>query len=114
MPELPEVETIRKTLEKLVIGKKIKDITIHWPNIIKYPDDVEHFKQELIGETIHRMDRSGKFLLFYLDDYVLVSHLRMEGKYRVVPSESPVTKHTHVLFHFTDKTDLRYNDVRKF
>jgi len=43
-----------------------------------------------------------------------VSHLRMEGKYRVVSSESAVTKHTHVLFHFTDNTDLRYNDVRKF
>src|SRR5690625_7374076 len=81
MPELPEVETIRKTLEKLVLDKTIQDITIHWPNIIKYPDDVEHFKQLLIGEMIRKMDRRGKFLLFYFDHYVLVSHLRMEGKY---------------------------------
>ena len=114
MPELPEVETIRKTLEKLVLEKTIEDITIHWPKIIKQPDDTEHFKQLLIGETIRKMDRRGKFLLFYLDDHVLVSHLRMEGKYRVVDSKEPVTKHTHVIFHFTDGTDLRYNDVRKF
>src|SRR5690625_2219517 len=114
MPELPEVETIRKTLEKLVLDKTIQDITIHWPNIIKYPDDVEHFKQLLIGEMIRKMDRRGKFLLFYFDHYVLVSHLRMEGKYSVTDSNEPKTKHTHVIFHFTDGTDLRYNDVRKF
>lgn len=114
MPELPEVETIRKTLEKLVLKKKINDITIHWPNIIQEPDDVDHFKQLLIGETIQKMERRGKFLLFYLNDYVLVSHLRMEGKYRVVPAEEVLTKHTHVIFHFSDGTDMRYNDVRKF
>src|SRR5690625_5066006 len=102
MPELPEVETIRKTLMRFVIDKKIKDITIHWPKIIKQPDDVTHFKNLLIGETIRNMDRKGKFLLFYLDNYVLVSHLRMEGKYKVVPSDEQMTKHTHVIFHFTD------------
>ena len=53
-------------------------------------------------------------MLFYMDQYVLVSHLRMEGKYRVEPSEIPYDKHTHVIFHFTDGTDLRYGDVRKF
>jgi|SRR5690625_145530 len=114
MPELPEVETIRKTLMRFVIDKKIKDITIHWPKIIKQPDDVTHFKNLLIGETIRNMDRKGKFLLFYLDNYVLVSHLRMEGKYKVVPSDEQMTKHTHVIFHFTDGMELRYNDVRKF
>ncbi|HLS66338.1 MAG TPA: DNA-formamidopyrimidine glycosylase, partial [Pseudogracilibacillus sp.] len=47
-------------------------------------------------------------------DYILVSHLRMEGKYRVTPNDKPIDKHTHVLFHCTDGTDVRYNDVRKF
>ncbi|HLR71262.1 MAG TPA: DNA-formamidopyrimidine glycosylase [Pseudogracilibacillus sp.] len=114
MPELPEVETIRKTLENLVPGKKIQDVSVYWPKIIKHPDDVDHFKHLLIGEKIEKMDRRGKFLLFYFEHYVLVSHLRMEGKYRVTQSEDPITKHTHVIFHFTDGTDLRYNDVRKF
>lgn len=114
MPELPEVETIRKTLERFVLEKQIQDITIHWPKIIKHPDDIEHFKQLLIGQTFQSIERRGKFLLFYLDDLVLVSHLRMEGKYRVVDEKEPITKHTHVIFHFTDGLELRYDDVRKF
>lgn len=114
MPELPEVETIRKTLEKLVLEKEIEEISIHWPKIIQKPDDIEHFKQLLSGETIRSIARRGKFLMFYMDDYVLVSHLRMEGKYRVVNVDEPITKHTHVIFHFTDGTEMRYLDVRKF
>lgn len=114
MPELPEVETIRRTLEYLVLEKEIKDVIVHWPKIIQHPDDIEYFKQLLTGETIRSLRRRGKFLLFYLDHYVLVSHLRMEGKYRVVPESEPIDKHTHVSFQFTDGTELRYNDVRKF
>lgn len=114
MPELPEVETIRGTLERLVLHKTIDDITIHWPKIIKYPEDTDEFRLLLLGETIQKISRRGKFLLFYLTNYVLVSHLRMEGKYRVVQSSEEVDKHTHVIFHFTDGTDMRYNDVRKF
>lgn len=114
MPELPEVETIRKTLERFVLNKQIEDITVHWPKIIKQPDDIDHFKQLLIHQTFQSIERRGKFLLFYLDDVVLVSHLRMEGKYRVVEAAEPITKHTHVIFHFTDSLELRYDDVRKF
>ncbi len=114
MPELPEVETIRKTLQHLVLEKKIEDVTVHWPKMIQHPDDIEQFRQLLIGETIRDLGRRGKFLLFYLDQYVLVSHLRMEGKYRIVPASESVDKHTHVIFHFTDGTELHYNDVRKF
>ncbi|MFD1851091.1 DNA-formamidopyrimidine glycosylase [Oceanobacillus bengalensis] len=114
MPELPEVETIRKTLLPLVKGKTIKEVNVYWPKIIKEPDDVEHFKQILKGQSIRDIGRRGKFLLFYLDDYVLISHLRMEGKYRVVEGVESVPKHTHVIFSFTDEMELRYNDVRKF
>ncbi len=114
MPELPEVETIRKTLEHLVIDKTIKKTTIHWPNIIQHPDDTEQFKEVIKGQTIHRIDRRGKFLLFYLDHDVLVSHLRMEGKYGVFEKSEPVAKHTHVIFEMADGTQLRYQDVRKF
>lgn len=114
MPELPEVETIRNTLKRFVIGKTIDDITVNWANIIKYPDDTVEFKHLLIGQTFHDIGRRGKFMLFYLDNFVLVSHLRMEGKYSVHPIEEPMKKHTHVIFSFTDKTELRYNDVRKF
>lgn len=114
MPELPEVETVRRTLEQLVIGKTIKDVEIYWPKIIKAPEPVEQFSDALIGQTIHEIGRRGKFLIFQLDDYSLVSHLRMEGKYAVYPESEPCDKHTHVVFTFTDGYQLRYRDVRKF
>ena len=114
MPELPEVETVRKTLKKLVVNKTIKDITVYWPKIIKTPLEVEQFVDALIGETIVDVGRRGKFLIIYTGSFALVSHLRMEGKYGLYPKEEPFDKHTHVLFHFTDGTELRYRDVRKF
>ncbi|WP_026563350.1 DNA-formamidopyrimidine glycosylase [Bacillus sp. UNC41MFS5] len=114
MPELPEVETVRKTLKKLVVNKTIKDITVYWPKIIKNPLEVEQFVDALIGETIMDVGRRGKFLIIYTGNFALVSHLRMEGKYGLYPKDEPYDKHTHVLFHFTDGTELRYRDVRKF
>ncbi|WP_163538140.1 DNA-formamidopyrimidine glycosylase [Gracilibacillus sp. YIM 98692] len=114
MPELPEVETIRQTLKQLVIGKQIKDIEIKWPKIIKQPDDIGEFKQRIIKQTIQDIRRKGKFLLFDLDHDVIVSHLRMEGKYGVYHKNEPYIDHTHIIFHFTDDRQLRYRDVRKF
>ncbi|MFS0673043.1 DNA-formamidopyrimidine glycosylase [Ornithinibacillus sp. 179-J 7C1 HS] len=114
MPELPEVETIRNTLKRFVLNRTIDEVNVYWGKIIKKPDDVEHFKQLLIGQTIQDIKRKGKFLLFELDNYTLISHLRMEGKYSVHYKDEPVKKHTHVIFSFTTEEELRYNDVRKF
>ena len=114
MPELPEVETVRRTLEQLVLGKQIKEVSVFWPKIIKAPEPVKQFQDALKGQTIHQIGRRGKFLIFTLDDYAMVSHLRMEGKYGVHPNGEPYDKHTHVIFSFTDGTELRYRDVRKF
>lgn len=114
MPELPEVETIRKTLKALVKNKTIIETEVLWPKIIKLPDDVNQFIDALKGETIHDVHRRGKFLLFETDHYTLVSHLRMEGKYGLFSKEEPIAKHTHVIFKFTDQKELRYHDVRKF
>src|SRR5699024_4968329 len=96
------------------IDKTITDVSVFWPKIIKRPDDIEQFKQLLTNQTILDIHRNGKFLLFELDDTVIVSHLRMEGKYSVHPSGEPVKKHTHVIFKFSDGEELHYNDVRKF
>lgn len=114
MPELPEVETIRKTLKQFILNKTIDQIEVHWPNIVKQPDDVNEFKHILIGQSFQDITRKGKFLIFHLVDYVLVSHLRMEGKYSVHCQEDEITKHTHIIFKFTNGEELRYNDVRKF
>lgn len=114
MPELPEVETVRRTLEQLVLGKEIKEVFVFWPKIVKKPEPVEQFQDALRGQMIRSIGRRGKFLIFTLDDYSMVSHLRMEGKYMLYKKEEPYDKHTHVIFSFTDGTELRYRDVRKF
>ncbi len=114
LPELPEVETVRKTLEALVIGKQIENVSVYWPKMIKRPAEPEQFADALAGQTILSIGRRGKFLIFYTELYALISHLRMEGKYGLFPSSEPVDKHTHAIFRFTDGTELRYKDVRKF
>lgn len=114
MPELPEVETVRRTLVELVSGKTIERVTVTWPKIIKKPIEVEQFKDALVGQTIEEVGRRGKFLIIYTTDFALVSHLRMEGRYGLFTPEDEIDKHTHVIFFFTDGTQLRYRDVRKF
>ncbi|KGA97844.1 5-hydroxymethyluracil DNA glycosylase [Alkalihalobacillus alcalophilus ATCC 27647 = CGMCC 1.3604] len=114
MPELPEVETVKRTLTELVVGKTIKEVEVLWPKIIKKPDDAKIFQEMLQGQTIAGINRRGKFLIFQLDDYALVSHLRMEGRYGLHQKGEERTKHTHVIFHFEDGTELWYQDVRKF
>ena len=112
MPELPEVETVRRGLEKLILGKKISNIDIRYPKMIK--TDLHEFQKEMPGQVILSMGRRGKYLLFYLSDKVLISHLRMEGKYFYYPDQVPERKHAHVLIHFEDGGTLVYEDVRKF
>jgi formamidopyrimidine-DNA glycosylase len=114
MPELPEVETVVRTLRGLVMGKTIERVSVHLARIVRQPDDVEAFKSLLVGQTIQDIQRRAKFIQFFLNEDVLVSHLRMEGRYGVYQADDPVEKHTHVVFHFTDGTELRYRDVRQF
>lgn len=113
MPELPEVETVRQGLRKLVLNKKIEKIVLLYPKIVI--GDSSLFKNTLEGLTIKEIGRRGKYLLFnFTEGITMVSHLRMEGKYFVRNSDDEIEKHTHVIFKFTDKKELRYNDVRKF
>lgn len=114
MPELPEVETVRRTLNALITGKQIDRVTVKLPRILQKPDDPALFAADLAGRTFLGVERRGKFLRLELDGLVLVSHLRMEGRYGLYKQEEPVETHTHVIFHFTDGTELRYKDVRQF
>lgn len=113
MPELPEVETVRRTLQTLVVGKTIRRATVSLPRIIQQPEP-EPFCDALAGQTIRGIGRRGKFLRFELDELVLVSHLRMEGRYGVYDAGAPVEPHTHVIFHLNGDAELRYRDVRQF
>jgi len=115
MPELPEVETVRRALEELVVGKQIASIDITYSKIIRTPADIEQFKLLLQGQTIQSIDRKGKYLIFHFDDVALVSHLRMEGKYLFSRTRPEAyDKHTHIVFNFSDNSVLQYRDVRKF
>lgn len=112
MPELPEVETVKETLKKQVLHKKIKDVLVYYPNMIENMPATE-FIQKCRNEEIMDIQRRGKWLLFELTHYYLLSHLRMEGKYFIRKNE-PTLPHEHVCFIFTDGTTLRYQDTRKF
>ncbi|MGN1182830.1 MAG: DNA-formamidopyrimidine glycosylase [Faecalibacillus sp.] len=111
MPELPEVETVKRTLENYIIGKKIKDVHFLYPQMID--GDCQQFKDAVIHQTFRKIDRVGKYLIFQLDTVAFVSHLRMEGKYLICQQDDPISKHDHVIFDLDDQ-QLRYNDVRKF
>lgn len=111
MPELPEVETVRQTLRLKLKDQEIKDVVIRYSNIIKTDEDL--FRQKCMSQSIIDIKRKGKYLIFVLDDDVLIMHLRMEGKFYIKYDE-PYDKHEHIIFKFKSGMELRYHDVRKF
>lgn len=113
MPELPEVETVRKGLIKKVKGKEITNCKVLYDGIVAYPDK-ELFINNISNQMINDIERRGKFLMFVLDDYYLISHLRMEGKYFIKKPEDILSKHDHIIFTLDTLEELRYNDTRKF
>jgi formamidopyrimidine-DNA glycosylase len=113
MPELPEVETVRRTLEQLAAGRTIERVTVRLARIIRGAEP-EAFCRALAGQTIREIGRRGKYLRFVLDDLTMVSHLRMEGRYGLFDADEEWEPHTHVAFRFADGKELRYRDVRQF
>ena len=113
MPELPEVENVKETLKKQVLNRTIVDVNIIYNNIIEYPTSDE-FKSKIVNQKINDIKRRGKWLMFELDNYYLLSHLRMEGKYLIRRLNDEYGKHEHVSFILDDNTELRYKDTRKF
>jgi formamidopyrimidine-DNA glycosylase len=114
MPELPEVETIRRGLEQTVLGREIAAVQILYGGNIKAPSPDE-LQAGLPGRRIVSTGRRGKYLQLFMNDHsALVIHLRMTGK--LVFAESPACpdKHMHLIFSFRDGSCLAYTDVRKF
>jgi formamidopyrimidine-DNA glycosylase len=114
LPELPEVENVRRDLESLITGRRIERVEVRLARIIRTPPDPRVFEAMLAGQRIEGVGRRGKYLLISIPPYTLVSHLRMEGQYRVAHAGEPEAPHTHVVFHFDDGDELRYRDVRQF
>ncbi len=116
MPELPEVETVRKVLEKWVIDKTITDVEFFYNGVLDGINKTS-FINNIKNQKIKAVDRKGKFLLFKLSDYILISHLRMEGKYYLVKenvTDPKINKHKIISFTLDDGNKLIYHDVRKF
>lgn len=113
MPELPEVETVKNIINPLIKGKTISNIEIYYNRLIQ--SDINDFKEKLINKTFLNVTRYGKFLFLHLsDNLVIISHLRMEGKFRFSKESNPRYKHTSLTFFFNDSTSLSFDDTRKF
>lgn len=112
MPEIAEVETVRNTLKLRILNKRIKNINVYYNKILL--DDEKEFKSRLINEMFIDIKRIGKWLIFETNNYYLLSHLRMEGKYFIKNVDEKIEKHEHIEFVFEDGMSLRYHDTRKF
>jgi formamidopyrimidine-DNA glycosylase len=126
MPELPEVETVARGLQKSVAGRRIVSVRLGKTDFI---DDPAALEQHLPGRQIERVERYGKFMLLRLSARAnpgagsengeaeaasLLVHLGMTGQLAPCAAEQPCAKHTHVWFELDDGRELRYTDPRRF
>jgi formamidopyrimidine-DNA glycosylase len=119
MPELPEVESIRRDLDKEVTGRTIQTARVletkNAMRVIRRYSRREDFEDQLKGVEVRTVERRGKYLLLILDNQtVLVIHLGMSGQVVLAPPADPWAGHTHVVFDFADGGQLRYVDPRTF
>lgn len=115
MPELPEVETVRRGLESALVGAVIAKVKLHRGNLrTPFP---KGFKKTLSGQKITAIKRRAKYLLFYFNsDVVMIAHLGMTGRFSVVAKGAgdDITAHDHVVFDLADGRQIIYNDPRRF
>jgi len=119
MPELPEVETIRRGLISgsdgvpSLVHQRITSVDLFWPKTVASPDPLQ-FIQGLQQREIVNLSRRGKFLLINLDHGTLIFHLRMSGDLRMQPAGEPTQKHDRLQLNFNSGWKLVFNDTRKF
>lgn len=112
MPEMPEVETIRRTLVDKISGRKIKEVEFLLSRLVKWPSAGE-FQAVLTGKTMLDLTRRGKYLLFHLDDnLIMVVHLRMTGRLKYVTPGMEADKFTRIIFKLDNGDMLIYADTR--
>lgn len=114
MPELPEVELVARSLDRFVTGRRILNAHLLRPRLA--PDaSPARFSSFLRGAKINFVHRRGKHLLFDLDNgRTLITHLRMSGKFMLLPAEADHPKFTHAVFELDDETSLLFQDQRHF
>ena len=115
MPELPEVETVRRQLEPALVGRRFEHVTIDDPRLVR-PYDPAEVAAELEGERVVAVERRGKYLVFRFESgRVLLIHLRMTGSLLRTPGGSlPDDSHRRAVVKLDDGSDVAYRDVRRF
>lgn len=111
MPELAEVETTKRNLKKILIGKRICKVEVFLDKIVYNKKD--EFIKNSEGQTVLNVKRRGKWLLFELDSNYIIIHFRMEGRFYLLPLNEKRDKHDYVIFYFDDFS-LHFNDPRLF
>jgi len=118
MPELPEVETIKQELKQNIIGKKIAKVEVRLPKIINVSK--KEFGKRLVGAVIKNVERRAKVLIIELSNgHSLLVHLKLTGQLIYTESgieslEPRIKKYTYIIFSFTDRSILLFNDLRQF
>jgi formamidopyrimidine-DNA glycosylase len=117
--ELPEVEVVRRDLEKEVVGRRVRDVEVrphrNAMRVIRRHARRKEFADRLAGKKIAKVDRKGKYVLLYLDDGdVLVVHFGMSGQFLRGTKRQSLPPHTHVVIEFQQGGDLRFVDPRTF
>jgi formamidopyrimidine-DNA glycosylase len=119
MPELPEVETIRRFLSlgqgerPAILGRQIQSVEVFWEHSIAYPALALFFEQ-IKGQVIQEIGRRAKYLVFRLTDRWLLVHLRMSGDLSVRPASQARDPYDRVVFNLDRSLYLAFNDTRKF
>ena len=114
MPELPEVETIKRVIEPQIQGLTIEQASVRRPEVTAHPA-AEEFCRRLAGQVIAGMARRGKFLMIQLHSGSrIILHLRMTGCLLLAPASLPEEMHTHIVFALSNGMELRFSDTRRF
>jgi formamidopyrimidine-DNA glycosylase len=116
VPELPEVEVVRRGLEQFVVGRRITTVEVLHPRAIRrHEAGAADFSARLTGRTVDGARRRGKYLWLPVGDDALVAHLGMSGQLLVGPADAPLSPHVRVRMTFADRgPDLRFTDQRTF
>ena len=115
MPELAEVETIRRDVDRVYAGRRISRVEVRGLRSVRRHTDPDEFVSRVAGRRLTAAGRRGKYLILYLDDgAAVVAHMGMSGQLLHAAPEQEVLKHTHVLLGFEGGPDLRFVDPRTF